>query len=136
MLLDLQRARVSSVTSDLNYFLYTSMDGAMRSQSLNQLIQDYYSSFWDVMEAARLPMPFSIEELYREFCEKNIIGFIYGMNGAITQLLESEGIRSLESENPLVDNETQIKSVLKSPVFTGRVKYLVDEMIEKNVISV
>ncbi|KAK7078254.1 hypothetical protein SK128_027800 [Halocaridina rubra] len=140
-LLDLQMYRKASPATDLNYLMYTSLNGPDRKSNLDTYITLYHSSIVKVLKAAKTEVPFDQEGLRQEYHRKNIYGLLMGM--MVLPLVVNEGevpelskIEKGEMEwfmNNL--KEQNIENIDKYPLLRLRMLSMFDEMIEYGVIS-
>ncbi|CAL4093817.1 unnamed protein product, partial [Meganyctiphanes norvegica] len=118
---DLQINRMASLATDLNHFLFGSIDGFVRKPNIDQLLNDYYTSFSSVIEEYGEPLPFTKEELVQEYRKKNAYGLIVANNviPAVTQ----EDVPDLESLD------------LGNPACKPRLVAMYDEMLEEGLFN-
>ncbi|XP_047487062.1 uncharacterized protein LOC125037864 [Penaeus chinensis] len=88
LFLDFQLCRQASLAVDLNYFLFSNFDRKDRKEKMGQYLSLYHSSFAKVLASASLTMPYTIEEITKEFKRKNIYQIICG--SILIPLLVSE----------------------------------------------
>ncbi|XP_071547673.1 uncharacterized protein [Panulirus ornatus] len=96
MLVDLQYMRQVSPVLDLNYFLYSSFDGHDRKTNFQAFLSTYYDSFKSVLEAGGAPVPFTYEELRREFNDNMMFGCLSAIFLVPTALSEDDDVVRLE----------------------------------------
>ncbi|KAB7499289.1 hypothetical protein Anas_04957 [Armadillidium nasatum] len=76
---DLQCSRKASPASDIAYFIFTSLNGEIRSSYMKELLLSYYQSFTRILILARKKIPFKFKELEGELEKKKIYGLICGI---------------------------------------------------------
>lgn len=136
-MVDLQFSQMASPATDLNYLLFTSLTGDVRSSNINEFFRTYYSSFNDVMETATRPMPFTIEQLLQEYRKRNEYGLL------IAVLLLKVVTRKGEDAPAEVDNnaegdkrkENALNMIETNPIFKQRLLAIFDDMTENGVFD-
>ncbi|XP_063603291.1 uncharacterized protein LOC134779213 [Penaeus indicus] len=88
LFLDFQLCRQASLAVDLNYFFFSNFDRKDRKEKMGQYLSLYHSSFAKVLASASLTMPYTVEEITKEFKRKNTYGIICG--SILIPLLVSE----------------------------------------------
>ncbi|KAA0200291.1 EcKinase 4 [Hyalella azteca] len=141
-LLDLQINRHASLALDLNYFLYTSLNGDTRKKGLTSYLTSYYDSFKEVFRAADKPMKFTLEELNKEFRNKNLFGLLMGLMVIPIVVMESTDVTDMSDvreDNMKEKMEEQQQKILDmvdtSPVLRPRLLDMFDEMVEHGTIN-
>ncbi|XP_045114530.1 uncharacterized protein LOC123506480 isoform X1 [Portunus trituberculatus] len=141
MLLDLQLANYSAPAADLNYLLYTSMSGDVRKPNIEAFLGFYYTTFKDVMEAGGKTVPFTQQQLLKDFREKNVTGTIFAILSAPVMFLDAEDTvdSSKECTEDLVETfrEAREKSweiLDKDPHLKSRYLSVFDEMMELGIV--
>lgn len=142
ILLDLQVYRVASPATDLNYFLFTSVDGAVRDPNEQNFLSTYHSAFNAVLEAGGLSSLFNLQELLQEYRDKHPFGLLFGlvtmpmMISEATDIPESNEFLSLDESNAgMTKWRSKMDGLLKSnPLLRPRLLALLDHMIEVGVI--
>lgn len=143
MLVDLQVVRKVSPALDLNYFLYSSFNGPVRQQNLEEFLKVYHDAFCHVMSTGGFGQPFSIDQLRAEFRGKMLFGCLSGMMLIPIVLSEDEDVIDFDVKSDedmekfmrdrqkvLLDMSQREDGLLKSRLFD-----MLDEMIEFGIIS-
>ena len=134
-LLDFQINKSASLSLDLNYLFYASLDGDVRKNELNFFLDKYYESFERVMKASETSMTFNKEQLFNDCIKHNRFGLILSM-----LILTMAGMESTEAPD-LTDvsdekNQSKILDMIDSnPIFRSRYLDMFDEMIAHGVIN-
>ena len=79
MLLDWQVTQMSSLATDLNHFIFSSVDHSVRKKYFDDLLRLYYEEYMEVIKSADLNPNFTFPELKQEFANKNKMGIIMGV---------------------------------------------------------
>ena len=108
MLLDLQLACVSVPADDLNYLLYTSITGDVRKPNIEDFLGSYYATFKDVMEAGGKTMPFTKEQLHKDFRDRNVAGSLLAMIFVPVMVFETE-----DTVDSSKDDEDDVEETLR-----------------------
>jgi len=140
MLLDVQVNKIASLATDLNHFIFASLDGPVRKPNLDRLLTEYYASLSSVMAGCSQVTPFTKDELVKEYKSKNGHGLIFGSMIVPPIVMESEDIPDMEN---IVDFEQFMKdwqekclaSVDKNPLCKPRFVSMFDEMLEEGLFS-
>ncbi|CAL4126184.1 unnamed protein product [Meganyctiphanes norvegica] len=142
MLLDLQVNRMVSLATDLNHFIFASIEGPVRKPNIGQLLNDYYASFSSVIEGYGENLPFTKEELVQEFRNKNAYGLIMGNIYVPTVIMETEDVPDLENIEPGKMEEfmqdwcqNAVTSIEKNPACKPRFVAMYDEMLEEGLFN-
>ncbi|XP_066937094.1 uncharacterized protein [Macrobrachium rosenbergii] len=139
MLLDLQMCCEASVASDLNYLLFTSVDGDVRKPNLRRFMSLYYSTYKEVLEGGDMPMHFTIEELMEEFRDKHKYGLIFAMAIVPMMLTEPEEVPDMSGadfETLMNDfRDISLEKLKTNPLCKPRFLSIFDEFMETGVIS-
>ncbi|XP_071533071.1 uncharacterized protein [Panulirus ornatus] len=143
MLIDLQVMRKTTPVVDLNYFLYSSFNGPVRKLNFEEFLKTYHTSFSSVLKAGEAPVPFTLEELHKEFRQHKIFGCLSGM--VLLPIVLSEAADVMDFDEMTDDNIEEInKERLKKVVnmsqkeddlLKPRFLDMFDDMIEAGVIS-
>ncbi|XP_045586379.2 uncharacterized protein [Procambarus clarkii] len=142
ILLDFQQCCLTSPGIDLNFFMYSSFDGAYRRDNLPTFLKAYYESFSSVLEAGGSALPYSSEELLLEYRRKNLFGFLTGLyvvplamcvDENVTDLSEvmDGGLEAFRKEK----NERFIRQLENNPLLKTRLISLFDDLIEHGLIQ-
>jgi len=140
-LLDFQMNRIASPALDMNYMLYCSLNGEVRKSHMTDFFVHYYSSFADVLAASGTVVPFTINDIKKEFYDKNFFGLLMGMILIPIVLMDSDEAPTLDdfkSDNmteAFEEFQAKIMSItLKSPHLTPRFLSMFDEMTESGLL--
>lgn len=135
MLLDFQLCRKASLAVDLNYFLFSSMAAAERNDKLEDLLATYYAALREVVEAARVIVPFALEEVIAEFYKKTILGLIFGALAIPALLCEAKEAQEFtvasgeHTHNYVVKKrESVLKMVKNNPLMRPRLMSLYEDV--------
>jgi len=82
MMLDYQFTNLGRPGNDITYFIYTSTSRQQRLDHLDELLHDYYNTFvqdWKSLGGDSLEVPFTFEEIVKEFDECFSFGLIKGV---------------------------------------------------------
>ena len=139
MLVDLQVCREASVASDMNYFLFSSVNGDVRKNRIDHFMTVYHSSYKAVLEGAGHSMFFEKGDLLQEYRDKNKLGVLFGMGLIQALLLEPDEVPDM-SEKDLEKlqqdyNEMSMKRFETDPLFKPRFLSIFDELMEVGLIS-
>lgn len=141
-LVDLQICRKSSPGTDLNYLMFTSLNGSDRRENLDSILRSYYASFSRVLGVAKERPPYSFEELVREYRAKHLFGLLMGI--MIVPLVVSEASEVMDLDDVKTDDvelfmkeqrERVLKQVDSNPLLRPRLLSIFDEMVEYGVIA-
>ncbi|KAA0200290.1 EcKinase 7 [Hyalella azteca] len=142
-LLDLQINRHASLALDLNYFLFTSLNGDTRKKGLTAFLTSYYDSFKEVFSAADKPMKFTFEELVAEYRKKHLFGLMIALMALPIIVMESANapdFQDMSEDNIAEKMEEQQRKILDmvetSPALRPRLLSLFDELVELGVINI
>jgi len=142
MLLDVQINKVASLATDLNYFMFASLTGSVRKPNVDRMLTDYYASFRSVIEGCNQVVPFTKDEIVKEYKDKNSHGLIFGCMIVPPIVMESEDVPDLE--NITSENFEQFQqdweklaldSIDKNPLCKPRFLSMFDEMLEEGLFS-
>ncbi|XP_068235963.1 uncharacterized kinase-like protein D1044.1 [Palaemon carinicauda] len=79
MLIDLQLSRVASLATDLNYFMMTSLIGEVRKTNEQLFLKAYSQKLNSMMSSAGKRLPFTFDDIVREFRRKHEYGLIFAV---------------------------------------------------------
>lgn len=79
-LLDFQQVRKASLATDISLLLYICVSGTDRKRNMEGFLQTYFSSFRNVMDAGKVQVPFTFQELLRECDDKLLFGVIWSLS--------------------------------------------------------
>ncbi|KAK3893063.1 hypothetical protein Pcinc_003109 [Petrolisthes cinctipes] len=141
-LLDLQICRFASPATDLNYLLYTSLNGNDRKQHLDSYLRSYYEAFSRVLMDGEVTVPYTQEELHKEYHRKNIFGLIMGLMVVpivVSEAANAMDMKDLEKADPEEAMEqfriNFLNQLDTNPILRPRLLGMFDDMIEYGVIS-
>lgn len=141
-LLDLQVNRRASPATDLNYFMYTSLNGPDRRENLQTFLKTYHDSFSRTLQEAGTPAPFTLEQLRQEYHRKNLFGFIMAM--MVVPILVSEAGEVMDLDKVVDDDvekfmeehrQNTLRQLDNNSVLRPRLLSIFDEMLEYGIIS-
>ncbi|XP_047480807.1 uncharacterized protein LOC125033385 [Penaeus chinensis] len=136
MLLDLQLIRKASLAIDLNFFLYTSLDGPTRRSNMTYFLDTYYDCFKAVIESAQRDMPFSREAFKQEFVDKHLYGFLFAIFIIPLSVCRNDQLPKGLTDSFGKKQENLMLDMLDSnPLFRPRFLALFDEMMEDGIIT-
>lgn len=136
MLLDLQLIRQASLAIDLNFFLYTSLDGHTRRSNITSFLDTYYECFKSVIESAQRDMPFTQEAFKQEFVDKHLYGFLFAIFIIPLSVCRSDQLPKGLTDSFGKKQENLMLDMLDSnPLFRPRFLALFDEMMEDGIIT-
>ena len=95
-MVDFQVITVRSPTADLARLFFTSCNPSVIKHISSECLNTYYSMFSDVVKAAGLPVPFTVEELIEDmkmYSVKALCGAIHNLPSIffVTDIVEMEG---------------------------------------------
>lgn len=93
---DFQLGRVCSPVLDLHYFAASSIKHDVWLENETRILKEYYESFTSNSKSLNIPVPFTFEELQREFEDKYLYGFFQVIT--ITPVLLVETDENLDIE--------------------------------------
>ena len=121
MLLDLQVSRYSSLATDLNHILFTSLESSTQRPNMKKYLEVYYQEFVRIVSSSSTPVPFTFEQLLEEFKSKNPYGIFMAIWMIPFLTLSAEDMPDISSNNYDVDVETNIKKKREKLIKLGRV---------------
>lgn len=140
-LVDLQICRKASPATDLNYLMYTSLNGDDRRENLDYILNAYYSSFSQVLCDGKEHPPYTAEELKREYRAKHLFGLLMAI--MVVPIVVSEASEVMDLDNVKTDDveefmkeqrERMLKQLDSNPLLRPRLLSVFDEMVEYGVI--
>lgn len=140
-LLDLQICRKASPVTDLNYLMYSSLNGPVRKNNLQAFLKTYYESFSQVLSDVGQKTPFTLEELKKEYHDKNLFGLLMCL--MVVPFVVAEGSDVIDFDEMTGDMEADMKQhqqkmlgqMETNPLLQPRLLATFDDMIEYGVIS-
>ncbi|XP_076066181.1 uncharacterized protein LOC143039817 [Oratosquilla oratoria] len=136
MLVDLQILRYASPTLDINYLLFTSLQGKYRREYVDMYLREYYSVIEEVLHAGGCEVPFTSEELRRDYESNNVFGFLSAAC-ILPIIMDSSGkvfdVENMEDDNLdeiLKESQGHILDKLKNPLVKTRFVYLFEDIAE------
>ena len=134
MLLDRQASTHSSLATDLNCFMYSSLTGEVRQPNLDAFLSTYYDTFMKVLQQGGLEPPFTQTQLLEEFRDLKVAGTIFGMLLLPLVVVDAEDAVDFVS-SPDVSIDSQVEAQVKDPSSRQRFLSLFDEMTEAGLFS-
>ena len=139
LLLDFQLMRDACPTTDLAYFLYTSLDGKTRRANLEDFLKLYHDSFMDVCNTLGYkPLPgFSLETLKLRFRLTNPYGLMIAMPLLFAVLKNAALAQDLETVEASDMGEFFVKGMGlhdENVLLRERLAEIVEEMCEDGVL--
>ncbi|XP_042874594.1 uncharacterized protein LOC122254789 [Penaeus japonicus] len=141
MLVDLQLNHRVSFGNDLNYLLYTSLEGDVRKHNLNTFLETYRGQFNAVMEAGGGEVRLSETEVLEEFRNKNVIGAIFSMMTVSFVLMDPQSMEGMEEPEEKDLNkamalvkEMTLKMINTNPLIRPRLLSMFDEFVECGLV--
>ena len=140
MFVDLQATTLTSLAVDLNYFMYSSMNGNVRKFNLKDFLDTYYQAFNDVLHNANQKMPFTFQQLYDEFMDKNVIGFMIGLMITPIMLIESDEVSDYVEGEDIEEffarsKEKALEQIDSNPLLEPRFISILNDMIDSGFVS-
>ncbi|KAF2364273.1 Protein of unknown function DUF227 [Trinorchestia longiramus] len=139
-LVDLQVNRRASLAIDINHFLFSSLDHATKKNGLMDFLSAYFNAFKEVFDAAQKPMKFTVEELYKEYRQKNTYGVLISFMSFTTLGLSVEDtpdftkINTENSTGSIDDTQRKLHAALDSNLaLRERLVGLLEEIIEHEI---
>ena len=128
---------MATPTKDLHNVMYTSLDGDYRKKNLPMLLETYYASFASVLSETKVPMPFSLPGLAKEFQRTIIFGFVMALMVVPTVLLEPKDAPAMDellgndNREAVAQHQLKVNAALsKSPNLYSRYLSVFDELNE------
>lgn len=141
-LVDWQVIRVASPAIDLNYMLYCSIDGDVRSKEMSSFFAIYYSTFASIMVLGKKSPRFTLDEFENEFYSKNFFGLMTAMMLVpivLRNVDESPALEKLEGEDLMEvmrDFQGKLLDTLHTnPFLKPRLLSVFDEMKEHGLFD-
>ena len=113
-LLDLQGYRVGSPALDINYLFFTSLNGEVRQEYLNDFLSTYYASFASTLAAAKIVIPFTYDELVKEYYSKNLFGLVNAAAIVPTILMDFSQVHGLQESSDEIANSSNEDDLQKA----------------------
>ena len=130
---DLQGTRVASLAIDLQHFLNLNVTGKVRRENFDTIIATYYNSFHHTMSAGNVAVPFTLEELMKEYIDKGFYGVLYSIMYLPCMVSTEEGSFVFEEEQRRRD--TVERMVNTNPLLRPTILSVVEEWMERGLIS-
>ena len=127
--------------ADLNYMMYTSMNGDERQANLKDYFKLYHDKFVSVLKANKQDINFTLARLKKEFHDKNMIGFIQATSSIPMTLMESEEVAAVADLKEKDDAQASTRSVKirkfveSNSLPTTRLLNMFDEMKEEGLFN-
>ncbi|CAL4073721.1 unnamed protein product [Meganyctiphanes norvegica] len=135
MFLDFQLTRLASLATDLNMFMFNSLEGSVRKPNVDKLLTDYYASFSSVMKGCTQVVPFTKEELVKEYKNKNGFGLLFGCVEVPLQITKAAEVPDMENISAENLQKQLLESIEKNPLCKPRFVAMFDEMLEEGLFS-
>ncbi|MPC80635.1 hypothetical protein E2C01_075220 [Portunus trituberculatus] len=133
VLFDMQGTRVCSLALDLNHFLNLNVEGEVRRANFDTIMATYYNSFTSVMNAGKLAVPFTLEELMQEYNDKGFYGVLYAIMYIPCMVSHDEDSAVFSDEKI---RRAAVKNMVKeNPLLRPKILSVVDEWIDRGVIT-
>ena len=133
---------MGSAALDLNYLLYCSHNGDVRSENLSSFFNTYYATFASIFSLAKQPIEFTVEQFKKEYYKKNQYGLMMSTILIPLILVSPEDSPSLDDfafdgmEEVVQEyNKTMIGLILKNPNLKPRFLSVFDEMREAGLFK-
>ncbi|KAG0720160.1 hypothetical protein GWK47_006935 [Chionoecetes opilio] len=140
-LIDLQICRKASPATDLNYLMYSSLNGSVRRENLQAFLKTYHDAYAEVLSEFGKPMPFTLEELKKEYHNQNLFGLLMSLMVIPFVVAESNEVIDFEEMTGDMDADVKrmqdkmIEQAETNPLLRPRLLATFDEMLEYGVIS-
>jgi len=133
-LVDLQMHRFASIATDLQCFFYTSFDGDVRKNNLEEFISTYYSELEKCLKVAGKKLQFSQHELRGEYQAKSMYGLAMGLV-SIPQVLAGSS-DAVELDELVEGQDQRVRRMMSSnPRARSRLMDLVADKVEDGVLA-
>ena len=120
---------------DLNYMMYTSMNGDTRQENIADLLDAYYDNYARILASDNKHMNFTLPMLKKEFSVRNLYGLLTASAVIPIVLIESEDVPDIaelieeEKNDAMAEHkEKTMNLVQKNPLLTSRFLSMFDEM--------
>ncbi|CAL4092494.1 unnamed protein product, partial [Meganyctiphanes norvegica] len=133
MFVDLQLTRLASLATDLNMFMFNSLEGSVRKPNVDQLLTAYYASFSSVLEGCTQVVPFTKEELVKEYKHKHGFGLLFGCVDVPLQITKDADIPDMENIDADNWQKQMLDSMETNPLLKPRFVAMFDEMLEEGL---
>lgn len=136
--LDLQGCRKASLATDLHHFLNLNLVGSERRPNLPSLLSTYHTAFDEVMKAGKSEVPFTLEELKQEYINRGFYGVLYAIMFLPNMVRRPEDVRDIldtKTGAKRSEKENVLKMVDDNPLLIPRIMSVIDEWIERGLIS-
>ena len=112
-MLDFQITRVGSPSLDINYLLFLSLNGDVRQEYLTEFLSNYYASFASTLSQAKVLVPFSLNELTKDYHSKNLFGLLNAIGTIPTILTDFEDNPNMSIDlNVKPESEAEIQKLM------------------------
>ena len=112
-LLDFQITRVASPALDINYLFFTSLNGDVRQEYLNDFLSNYYASFASTLASAKVLVPFTLNDLTKDYYSKNAFGLMTAAIAIPTILTDFENEPEMRSFSENISDKTTEAEIAK-----------------------
>lgn len=141
MLLDLQFFHYGPPTADLNHFIFTSTWEDDMKSHLQAFLNCYHEAFSNTMVAAGREAPFALEQLLKDFTDKNLLGAIFAMVEIPVVIAEAaDDGDTLDSSNDYMVEQrekamkTAMETIDNNPLLKSRFLCMFDDLIHVGLI--
>jgi len=141
-MMDFQVNRYSSVGTDLQYFLYTSLDGNVRRNNLDEFLSIYYSELERCSMISGMKLNFSKQELYREYRARSFFGLAKGIAAVPIILsppsdaMDMDSYTDAERETFVKKQQEQVQKQMRvNPLLRPRILDMIDEKMEEGTLD-
>ena len=120
--------------------MYTSLNGPERKNNLQVFLEIYYDTFSQVLSGAGKTMPFSPEELKKEYHRLNLFGLLSALMVVPVVMMEAADVVDMDEGNDDVEQgmkdyqDKMLAQLDKNPLLQPRLLATFDEMLEYGVI--
>ena len=127
---------------DLNYMMYTSMNGDVRQENIDNYFDTYYANFASILAANNQVMKFTLPMVREEFSKKNIFGLVMGTTLIPMVLMDSEdtldmgSLKEEDTERIMAEHKEKIMNLVQeNPLLTSRFLSMFDEMKQQGLFD-
>ena len=127
---------------DLNYMMYTSMNGDVRQENIDNYFDTYYANFASILAANNQVMKFTLPMVREEFSKKNIFGLVMATALVPMVLMDSEDtpdmdtMKEEDTERIMAEHKEKIMNLVQeNPLLTSRFLSMFDEMKQQGLFD-
>ena len=120
---------------DINYLMFTSLNGDTRQENLDDFFDAYYANFASILAAGNQAIRFTLPMLKEEFHSKNLFGLLMGTSLVPMILMESDDIPDLSElsddkiQEAMAAHKEKIMGVVQTnPLLTTRFLSMFDDL--------